>query len=61
MNNGTSLMWRTLLLVFLVGLVLSTIFRISSAALADNNQPAQQEVLRLETLEISISNRALEA
>ena len=57
MNNGTSLMWRTLLLVFLVGLVLSTIFRISSAALADNNQPAQQEVLRLESRITQIEQR----
>ena len=57
MNNGTSLMWRTLLLVFLVGLVVSTVFRISSAALPDNNQPAQQEVLRLESRITQIEQR----
>ena len=37
MNNGTGLMCRILLLVFIVGLVVSTVFRISSAALPDNN------------------------
>src|SRR6478672_3255739 len=57
MYNGTSLMWRTLLLVFLVGLVVSTVARISSAALPDNNQPAQQEVLRLESRITQIEQR----
>ena len=49
MKSGSSLWWRTSLLVLIVSLVLLTIFRVSSAALPDNNKPAQQEVLRLES------------
>jgi hypothetical protein len=57
MKNGRSLTWRTLLPVFVVSLVLLTIFRISSAALPDNYQPAQQEVLRLESRMTQLEQR----
>jgi len=56
MKNGRSLPSRTLLTVFVVSLVLLTIFRISSAALPDN-QPAQQEVLRLESRMTQLEQR----
>ena len=49
MKDGSSLRWWNLLLVFIASLVVLTILRISSAALPDNNQPALQEVLRLES------------
>jgi hypothetical protein len=57
MKNGRSLTWRTLLPVFVVSLVLLTIFRISSAARPDNNLPAQQEVLRLESRMTQLEQR----
>jgi hypothetical protein len=57
MKNMSSLKWRSMLMVFVVGFGLLTIFRISLAARTDNTQPAQQDILRLESRLTQIEQR----
>jgi polyhydroxyalkanoate synthesis regulator phasin len=47
-KSSTNLRWRPILLVFLVGFALLSVFRISSIARAGEDPNQQQDVIRLE-------------